>query len=411
MGGRIEAWSYLDKVPVERLIQDADLAAQCFMYNLGNLNVERCRVLFENFREHYRDSVIYRVIQFAEAYINQNGGILPQYYALTAQQIDCINIGPVAKAMILVENSMALMELMQYESAESGINAAIQICAGSNAFVDFFAYNQMAQLYEETGRLSDSLSCYEKSRELLKSPSMQSGIGTNYYFGLAGVYMRRMELDKAAETLEQARLLLEKQRIHVDVSDMTLSYHQAEMKFLSGEDAAGALYVEGILSEYSSFSVLTLGRLIHELDCAEKLPPNLADTFLKELDAVKNYREQPFMRLLRARLLCKRGDTGEAFKEADEILTFSRLHQNKLHLVEAGLLRIFMLARRPEQADVRREIMNLLREAVHYAHEDRIFMPFYLDRRVFLPLLTELLTQATSKTTCQRRKRPFCAMR
>ena len=31
LGGRIEAWSYLDKVPVDVLIQDADLAAQCFM--------------------------------------------------------------------------------------------------------------------------------------------------------------------------------------------------------------------------------------------------------------------------------------------------------------------------------------------------------------------------------------------
>lgn len=397
MGGRIEAWSYLDKVPADRLIRDADLAAQCFLYNLGNLNVDRCRVLFEKFRECYKDSDIFRVMQFAEAYIDQNGGILPQYNALTAEQIDCINLGPVAKAMILVENSIALMDQLQYEEAENCINSAIQICAGTNVFVDFFAYNQMAQIYEETGYLSSSLFCYERSRELLNSPSMQSGVGANYYFGLAGVYMRRMELDKAAETLGHARLLLKKQRIHIDVADMTLSYHQAEMKFLAGDDNAGASFVEGILSEYSSFSVLTLGRLIHELDCAEKLPPHLADTFLKELEAVKNYSVQPFMRLLRARLLFKRGETGEAFSETDEMLTFSRLHKNKLHLVEAGLLKVFMLTHCDEKANGRREITNLLREALHYACEDRILMPFYLDRSTLLPLLHDLSTQATGK--------------
>lgn len=397
MGGRIEAWSYLDKVPVDRLIEDAELAAQCFMYNLGNLDVTRCRVLYEKFRENYKDSDIFRVMQFAEAYVSQNGGILPQYSALTAEQIDCINLGSVAKAMILVENSMGLVALMRYKEAENSIKTAIQICAGTNVFVDFFAYNQMAQIYEETGRLANSLSCYEKSRKLLKSPSMQSGVGTNYYFGLAGVYMRRMELDKAAEALEKARLLLETQHIHVDVTDMTLSYHLAEMKFLSGDDIGGASYVEGLLSEYSSFSVLTLGRLLHELDCAGKLPPSLADEFLEELEAAENYRLQPFMRLLRARLLFKRGETKDAFHETDEILTVSRLHKNKLYLVDAGLLKIFMLTHHSEQISGQREITNLLREAIHYAHEDRILMPFYLDRSTLLPLVHGLSTQATGK--------------
>lgn len=398
MGGRIEAWSHLDKVPVEQLILDADLAAQCFMYNLGNMNMEHFRLLFEKFREHYGDSDIFSIVKFAEVYLSQDEGILPQYNALTAKQIERLNFGPVAKAMILVENSIALVELMQYEEAENCINRAIQTCAGVNVFVDFFAYNQLAQVYEETGRLNDSLSCYTKSRELFKSPSMMSAIGTSYYFGLAGVYMRRMELDKAAETLEQARLLMEAQRIHMNITDITLSYHLAEMKFLSGDNETGASYVEGILSEFSPFSVLMLGRLIHELDCAEKLSSGLAGDYLKELDIAKSYQSQPFMRLLRARLLFKRGETDEALRETDEILAFSRLHKNKLRLVEAGLLKIFMLVRSDKKNSGQREIYNLLRESIHYACENRILMPFYLDRLTLLPLLLGLSEQ-TGKNT------------
>lgn len=151
MGGRMEAWSYLDKVPVDLLFSDADLAAQCFMYNIGNLNIERCRRLYAKFKEVYGDSEIFRIVQFAEAYFMQNEGILPQYHALTAGQIDCLPLGAVAKAMILVENSAALMERNQYEEAAGCIDKAIRICGNKNIFVEFFAYNQLAQVNEEMG--------------------------------------------------------------------------------------------------------------------------------------------------------------------------------------------------------------------------------------------------------------------
>jgi len=399
MGGRIEAWCYLDKVPVELLIKDADLAAQCFIYNIGNLNIDRCRAMFEEFREHYGDSDVFRAVQFAEAYISKGDGIMPQFHALTAEQIEHLPFGPVAKAMILVENSAALVARMQYDEGESCIKAAIRTCAGANIFVDFFANNQLAQVYEETGRLNDSLSCYDRSEKFLKLPLMLSGIGTNYYFGLTGVYMRRMELDKAADTLNLAKSLLETQHIHADITGITLAYHMAELKFLSGDDDAGAAYVEGIMSEYPAFNVLTLGRLIHELDCSGKLSSKLADEFLRELEAAESYRDQPFFRLLRARLLFKRGEAAEAFWETEEVLTFSRLHKNKLQLVEAGLLKAFMLIHSGETENKRREIMNLIREALHYAHEDRILMPFYLNRTTLLPLMQELSVQATGKNS------------
>lgn len=397
MGGKIEAWSYLNKIPVDRLMEDMDLAAQCFIYNLGNLNTGRCGILYEKFRENYGDSDIFHVLQFAEAYVSQNSGILPQFHVLTTEQIDKFHFSPVAKAMILVQNSAALVSLMQYEEAEKCIQAAISICTGKNVFVEFFAYNQLAQVYEETGRLNESLICYTRSKELLGSPLMLSGMGTNYYFGLTGVFMRRMELDKAAEALEQARLLLDTKRIHIDVTDMTLAFHMAEMEFLSGDDDAGTSYVEGMLTEYPSFSVLTMGRLIHEMDCAGKLSLMIGDEFLKELESEEAYRCQPFMRLLRARLLFKRGETSEAFKETDEVLTFSRRNKNKIRLVEAGLLKALMLLKDGEKADVHREIINLLREAVHYAHDERILMPFYLDRRPLLPALRELSGQAAGR--------------
>ena len=397
MEGRIEAWSYLDKVPDNLLIQNIDLATQCFIYNIGSLNIDRCRALYEKFRECYGDSDAFTIMQFAEPYITSQEGRLPRYRAVNAEQIENLNLGPAIKAMAMVQNSAAFMEQARYEEAESCIKKAVAISGGINVFVEFFAYNQLAQVYEEIGSLNDSLLAYNKAEELLRSPSMLAAAGANFNFGIAGVFMRRMELDKAAKALEYVEQLIESHHIHINITDMTLKYHLAEMKFLTGDERAGAAYIDDILTEYSNFSVLTLGRLIHELDCAEILPTDLSDAFLKEIEVAEEYRAQPFMRLLCARLLFKRGEIDAAFSETEEILTFSRMHKNRLRLVEAGLLKVLMLTSRGKTAAIQREISNLLREAVHYAYADRLLMPFFLDRSLLLPLMKDLLTQAAGK--------------
>lgn len=397
MGGCIEAWSYLDRIPLDQLVKDADLAAQCFLYNLGRLDIERCRVLYEKFKEYYEDTDIFRVVQFAEIYVTKDASILPQFHALTAEQIDRLDFGRVAKAMILIQNAAALTDLMQYDEAEICIEKADQTCAGSNIFVEIFVLNQKAQLYEEIGRLNESLECYARAMGLLKSPSMLLGIGINFYIGLTGVYMRRMELDKAEKTLQHSRKISEEQHFHADVVDMTVTYHLAEMKFLSGEADAGAAYVDGILSEYPFFNILTLGRLLYELDCEGMLKPEIADKVLLELESANSYRVQPFMRLLRSRIAFKRGETADAMKETEEVLVFARAHKNRLRLVEAGLVKIFMLLQCPKLPEQQRQIKNLLRETIYYAYENRILMPFYLERNTLLPLLRELIAQDPHK--------------
>lgn len=397
MGGKMEAWSYLDKIPEDLLFRNADLAAQCLMYNLGNLNIERCRLLYNKFKEFFGDSDTFHIVQFAEAYLVQNDGILPKYHSITLERINNLPFGPVAKAMIMVENSAALVERMCYQEAADCIERAIHICGNTNVFVEFFAYNQLAQVYEETGHLNASLTCYARSKELFQYPSMMSGTGVNYYFGLAGVYLRRMELLKAEDTLNQVKTFMGDYHLRADIMEVTLAYHLAEMKFLSGDKKGGALAVEEILHQYPRLSVLTLGRLVHELDCADKLSAELSSNFLKELKEAENYRDQPFMRLLMARLLFRKGEKDEAFLEVDGIMAFSRMHQNKIRLIEAELLKLYMLLQSEEQGSNRREMSNLLREAIHYACEDRILMPFYLDREVLLPLLKGFYEKAVKE--------------
>lgn len=390
MGGNIGAWYYLDKVPLDLLVEDADLATQCFIYNFGALNLERCSTLYEKFKVRYEGTDVLNVMQFAENYLTLSCGSLPEYQSLTSKQIDSLNIGSVAKAMLLIENANALVDRMQYEEALDCIDRSIKLCAGANVFVDAYAQGQKAQLFEEVGGLNESLLCYEQATEMLNSPFMVSAMGIGFYVGLTGVYMRRMDLDKAEITLNHAIELMSKQHVRLQVMDIELDFHTAEMELLRGNAKTAEVFVKGMSKMYPSGSSLNMVRLLQELECEEILESELADKFMIDLETSKNYRFQPFMRLLHARILFRRGDTEAALQETEEVLVFAREHKNRLRLVEADLLKIFMLSRAPQIPEHHRQIKNLLREAVYYAYENWILQPFYLERRTVLPLLREL---------------------
>jgi len=407
--GQIRVWKYLNEVPDELLMKDPDLAAQCFLYNLGNINMDRCRVLYRQFELHYGETELFQIFQFLENSVYQDRGVLPRYQAMQIEQINALPLGDVTKAMVFVENTVALTDQMKYPEAEKCIHLAEELNHGQNILVDFFASNQHAQIYEETGNLSQSLLCYEHSRQLLKSPSLMIGIGTNYYFGLVGVYMRRMELSEATRTLEEAEELMHQHQIHEEIIDATLYFHQSEMHFLSGNEESGADCVRLFHSRFSHYSTLSMSRLLYELSCCDRLPTDMADRFLAELALEDSYKRQPFMILLKSRILWQNGELS-SLKEIDDILVLSRMQHNKLHLTEAALLKAVILSQMDEQTDepeFKKEIQNLLLESIHYAWKDRILMPFYLERRMLLPLLQTLSRQESEKNTLPKSEADF----
>lgn len=388
--GSMESWHYLDKIPLDLLIEDADLAAQCFIYNFGSLNVERGTALYEAFKEHYDGTDVFALMRFIEGYLSLDSGALPEYQEIPVQQIDRLHLGPVTKSMVFIENANALIDMTQYGNAEQCLTRALALCAGANSFVDAYAHGQKAQLYEEVGRLNESLGCYEQAMRLLRSPFIVSSMGVGFYVGLTGVYMRRMELDRAQEALDYARGLMEKQHTRMRLMEYELQFHVEEMKLLRGRTEGVAAFVTKMESGFPLGSSLNLARLLQEMDCEGLLEPALAQKFMEDLQASKNHRRQPFMRLLHARILLRRGETETALQETEEVLVFSRAQKNSLRLVEADLLKILILSQIPQVPENRRQMKNLLREAVYYAFENRIMLPFYLERRTVLPLLCEL---------------------
>jgi LuxR family maltose regulon positive regulatory protein len=68
--------------------------------------------------------------------------------------------------------------------------------------------------------------------------------------------------------------------------------------------------------------------------------------------------------MLCARISFASGETERSIQEVEEVSKLARLKENRLRMIEADLLKIWMISGR-SNADDRRESLNLLREAIH----------------------------------------------
>lgn len=389
-----ETITYLDKVPVPILVENPELAALSFMYNIWKMSdIERTKNLFLQFKEKYEDSVLFHMLSFAEILISDNKRMQPQLNPLTVEQIEQLDLNKTGKAFILIENSTALMDNMKYQEAEKCIRLALAIIDENNVYVEFFAIDQLAQIYEEVGRLNDSLKCYLDNKKILEQSSAMLGMESNYYFGLLGVYMRRMDLEESKNALSLCETTMQGKSIQSDVAVVTLLFHQAEMNFLLNKNEQGRKEAYALIRNCPNYNILTFSRLLYELACLNLLDDALKEQTLKELHAEKLLAGQPFHKILYARLIYNTGMHPEAMKAAEDVLTFARKNYNLLRLVEAGVLKLYMLTNTMESKSTTREIHNLTLEIIHYACENRILLPIYLDRSIMLPLLTEIQSE------------------
>lgn len=394
---------YLDHVPIDTLVENPELAAMCFMYHLWKSNnVEWLKMLFLKFKEKYEESDLFCMLRFAEVYLSHERGILPAQTPLGYQQIEALSLNAVGKSFLLIQNSTILMNTMDYENAEQCIRLALTVLVEKNTYIEFFAKNQLAQIYEEIGKLNSCMECYQQNEIVLQENPSMHGMESNYYFGLLGVYMRRMELEKAQEVLAVCEDLIYKRNVNIDIAVMTLFYHQAEMYFLKNEEQKGLETVRHALATYPHYNILCLLRPLYELECLSILEEDVTKRIIKEIRMEKEFAKQPFTKILYARLLFRTGEIQEAKKELEEVLTFARKSKNLLRLVEAGILKIYMLVNTKTHS--KREIQNLTLEVIHYSYENKIVMPLFLDRKTMLPLLFDILLsyQSNPKLICKQ---------
>jgi LuxR family maltose regulon positive regulatory protein len=98
--------------------------------------------------------------------------------------------------------------------------------------------------------------------------------------------------------------------------------------------------------------------------------------------------------LLYATILYEEDKVTEAMELAERIIAIARKTQKKLKIVEGDLLKVRFMY---EQNQSKRELINLLVEAVTYAYENTIAVPFWFEKKTIKILLEAYASDIQSK--------------
>ena len=383
MGTNLAVGDYLSQIPNERLVKDLDLATRALMYHADCGNFLAFSTLCNFMLKEWAGSPFCDYLQFARDMFGAHHATntLPPEAPLFL--VNEYHLQPETAALIFLGCSSLMIMNREYGKAERYADEAATLPSVSSS-IYYYSMGCKAQLAEETGRLNDGLKIYgtvEKTMATDKAAFMQQ---YDFYIGIVGIYLKRMELPAAKKNLELARAMICGSAIPTNLIAYSYDYNLAEYDMLTGSEDRGEEIIHRVLgkSETQSWA----DRLLITLAAAGRIDTVQKEKILSEYESFLANSVKPSLafELLCARLYLQNGETEQAEKITENVLAFSRENQNRLRLVEADLL-LLRMAGGTSPADRRRR-NNLLREAVYYSWQNRILQPFYVDREVVEPL-------------------------
>lgn len=385
MDETVETWAFIDKLPLSYLIEDINLCFQCLLYNFGVMHVARALEIGKALEERYKDAELQKALQYFYFFIGRDreSAVLNP---MAADSIKKLNLSPVTQALLLVGNACIAVGVNQYEQCEQNVEYALAAVGGSNVCLDFYALGTKAQLFEETGRLNESLETYEKMTRLLKSSSLSRALGYSHYIGIIGLYHKRMEKDNAKNAIYIIEDIVNANYIPQYMMEIGYDYHISEYELLFGDPQKGAQIANSLIEKHP-YDAVQFDRLINGMLAQNMLDTKIMELLINKISMLSRDKLSLGTKLTYARLINEKGDTDAAMELIEEVLAFSRLHKNWLRIVEADLLKLSIIISKGLKQ--KRDVDNLLREAVYYSWENRIIQPFFWNRTVLNPYLEQ----------------------
>lgn len=397
----VKGWGYLRQIPLEYLIESRDLLFQRLFYHFCNLEMEKCRQILDRLQDKPKDDVFWNAFQFTRFFIDESLEGL-EMYPNSIDEIERMGLSEATKAIIYLSSSLLLGLRDQYAKALECIDKAIQLeNRFNNPYIRYFAWTSKSQLLESLGELKECERIYESLTRLMEDHLCLTPLAANCLIGEGGIYIKRMQLDKADQLFERAKDMLPKEYISMEVSYI---HNRIEMCLLRDDKPEAADWMKQLAAfriyyqhplYYSS--ILKFQWLIGETD------PELLHSFTQWIEQGEDYRPRRYEDLLLyARILFSRGDKEKALAQLDDILKDARKHKIKLILVEAILLKLAILDM--DGTGSKRERLNLIREAVHYSYANEMVSPFVLEGEAIRRALIELVKEQEDDLLARERQ-------
>ncbi|GIO75639.1 helix-turn-helix transcriptional regulator [Paenibacillus dendritiformis] len=386
----MQGWVLLKQIPLAWLSANRDLMFQRLFYHFCNQEFDQCRLLVESLQTEPGREVDGSILQFTRFFMDESGPGL-DFEPFSLEEMEAIGLSGPTRAIIYVTSSMMLGLRDQYAQALHCVEQALALEERSpNPYIRFFAVMCKCQLLESIGEFAACERLYASLFQFIEEqPYLSPAMATNL-IGIGGIYMKMMRLEEAEHWFRKVESELPG---NYPSMEMGYSFNRLEMALLRGDARAAAELMSKIGDEpafrhhpYYHLSLLRYQLALGEPD-SDLLQRFLARVQEGEARGRLRYDE----RLLYARVLAARGAAEEALKQTDEILMQARKRKLPLLLVDALLHKIMILhqeASRPSP-----EIVNLIREAVHYSFANEIAYLYLLAGEAAQQALHRLLQE------------------
>lgn len=367
-----QSWRLLQRMPLSTLAGKPDFIYQRLFSHMADQQPDRCGEIIDRFRGTFAEPVSNSLFElFGMLLGHRPGDVQPEH--LTSEHLRRLTLGDATKAILYSLLAMVLTLGQREQEALTCLHEADRIVGRvENPYIRYYCMQFKGQLREHMGDLLQCEAIYRDMFRLVERHKFLAPLLVTAHIGIVGILLKGGRLDEARTHLDEVGPRIRGQTAAANPElEAAYLYNTLEFYLLKGDRAEAATIARRLL-DLDLLSVplyrATMLRYLLHLDIADDA--DLARFQFEQIEA-PNWHDH----LLHIRLLSRAGRFDEAISVVEEGLRGMRKQQAKLPLVETLLAKADVLARagRPEQ-----DARNAVREAIHYAHENRLLAPFLL---------------------------------
>ena len=382
-------WRFLRHIPLEYIKDNREIILQLFFYYYCNMEWEQCKRLLDSVEDKTENDASWRALKIARALVYDFDFEMD---AMSMDEIENMQISDTVKALIFIKTSAFLhIQDKNREALECVRKAAVLQEKLQNPYIQYFVLSSECQSLEDMGELLRCEAIYEEAFRLIGRHDFLTPLLENNYIGITGVYLKSMALDKAEEYLGKARECLGEES---SVTDIAYVYNLMELKMLKGEKEEARECFNKLLGYTAYYKLVHASGLLKYTLYLDNTELRLLREYIDSYEKLEEKYVRTDDRLMYSLALYTGGNPAGAYETLDVVLQDTRRTKTKYKLVEAILLKVTML--NDNFNDNKREIFNLLREAVYYSYENRILSPYFLAGGKIAGLLTTLRESRTN---------------
>jgi LuxR family transcriptional regulator, maltose regulon positive regulatory protein len=366
---------HLLDLPAELALSDGELALTRAFLLYSRYDIDECYAFVSRLRERNANPAIRALAFFL-------GSILPidvsepdRSLILRPQDVpirtfDDPALGPMTRSFVYFME--ATQNVFRYRLERASVLLAKMRCVpGWNTFglLRYYSLAIEANVFEEGGRLGSCLDVLDELKAILEKDPFIAYQLTSNFIGRVGIYLKRFELDKAAEELKASRRIF-----NYDCKALYSAYdiNLAEYYVCVNDRERGRT----TLKPYVFFD-----RLFYQLDYCLLLLDRLGGAderiksrYLELCDNVGYETLGPTEAMLYLRF---KPDASDTLERLDALLGFFRQEGCGYRLIDALAFKAGLLSHRDRNA-----ALDALREAVHDASIEGLAMPLIVETQL-----------------------------